>query len=206
MTEQQHKCKYCGKTFSSEGELQTHERQCKDRHQDGHIGEKGEVAMANHREGVHTVSGTGRAFWGPGDMYKFLITGEQSDGAFFVMEALVPPGGGPPPHIHRREDETFYILDGVCSIRVGENMLAASSGDFISIPRGTLHCFKNEGIRTMKMILTFVPAGIEKYFEEVFEPVHDRSATSPPTTKELIDRMVAAAPRYGLEFVLAAAT
>ncbi|MGE5374589.1 MAG: cupin domain-containing protein, partial [Bacteroidota bacterium] len=85
------------------------------------------------------------------------------------MEALVPPGGGPPPHIHRREDETFYILDGECSIRVGENMLAASSGGFISIPRGTLHCFKNEGIRTMKMILTFVPAGIEKYFEEVFE-------------------------------------
>jgi mannose-6-phosphate isomerase-like protein (cupin superfamily) len=164
------------------------------------IGEKGEVAMANHREGVHTVSKTGRAFWGPGDMYTFLITGEQSDGAFFVMEALVPPGGGPPPHIHRREDETFYILDGECSIRVGKKILAASSGDFISIPRDTLHCFKNVGMRMMKMILTFVPAGIEKFFEEVFEPVHDRSATSPPTTKELIDRLVAAGPRYGCEF------
>jgi len=40
-------------------------------------------------------------------MYTFLVTGEQTGGAYFVMEALVPPGGGPPPHIHRNEDETF---------------------------------------------------------------------------------------------------
>lgn len=160
--------------------------------------------MAEHRTPVHTVAGTGRAFWGPGDMYTFLITGEQSGGAFFAMEALVPPAGGPPPHIHRREDETFYILDGECSVRVGDKTLLASSGDFICIPRGTLHCFKNEGARTMRMILTFVPAGIEKFFEEVFEPVQDRYATPPPTTKELIDRLLAAAPRYGIEFVLPA--
>ncbi|MDA2913633.1 cupin domain-containing protein [Acidobacteriia bacterium AH_259_A11_L15] len=137
-------------------------------------------------------------------MYTFLITGEQSGGAFFAMEALVPPGGGPPPHIHRREDETFYILEGECSIRVGDKMLLAFSSDFICIPRGTVHSFKNEGTRTMRMILTFVPAGIEKYFEEVFEPVQDRSARPPPTTKELIDRLLAAAPRYGIEFVLPA--
>jgi quercetin dioxygenase-like cupin family protein len=80
-------------------------------------------------------------------------------------------------------------------------MLAAATGDFITIPRGTVHCFKNEGNRIMKMILTFVPAGIDKWFEEVLEPAHDRTATPPPTTQELIDRMIAAAPRYGIEFV-----
>jgi hypothetical protein len=49
------------------------------------------------------------------------------------------------------------------------------------------------------------PGDVEKDFEEVFEPVRDRSAAPPPTTKELIDRLVAAAPGYGLEFVLPAA-
>jgi len=50
------------------------------------------------REGqiVHVSARTCRAFWGPGDMYTFLVTGEQTGGAYFVMEALVPPGGGPP--------------------------------------------------------------------------------------------------------------
>jgi quercetin dioxygenase-like cupin family protein len=61
---------------------------------------------------VHVSAGTGRAFRGPGDMYTFLVTGEQTGGAYFVMEALVPPGGGPPPHIHRNEDETFTSLKG----------------------------------------------------------------------------------------------
>ena len=70
------------------------------------------------------------------------------------------------------------------------------------VPRGTLHSFKNEGTNTMRMALTFVPAGIEKYFEEVLEPVHDRSAAPTTTTKELIDRLLAAGPRYGIEFVL----
>ena len=66
---------------------------------------------------------TGPAFWGPGDHYTFLVTGEESGGAYFAMEALVPPGGGPPPHSHTREDETCTpsssreALDGVSPLR-----------------------------------------------------------------------------------------
>jgi quercetin dioxygenase-like cupin family protein len=111
---------------------------------------------------VRLSAGTGRAFWGPGDMYTFLVTGEQTGGAYFVMEALVPPGGGPPPHIHRNEDETFYIVEGQCSIRLGGQTANAATGDFVNVPRGTVHCFRNEGTSTMRMILTFSPSGIEK--------------------------------------------
>lgn len=157
--------------------------------------------MANQREAIHTPFGTGRAFWGPGDRYTFLITGEQTGGAYFVLEALVPPGGGPPPHIHHREAETFYIIEGTCSVQIGEKTVLASAGDFVSIPRGTAHGFKNEGDRTTRMVATFVPAGFERFFEEVLEPAQDRCASPPPPTKELIDRMVAAAPKYGLELL-----
>ena len=60
---------------------------------------------------LHRPSGTGRTFWGPGDLYTFLVTRAESGGSYFTMEALVPPGGGPPPHIHRNEDETFYVVE-----------------------------------------------------------------------------------------------
>jgi hypothetical protein len=49
-------------------------------------------------------AGAGAVFVGPGDLYRFLVTGAESGGAYFAMEAYVPPGGGPPPHIHRNED------------------------------------------------------------------------------------------------------
>ena len=54
----------------------------------------------------HRPAATGPVYWGPGDHYTFLVTGEESGGAYFAMEALAARGG-PPPHVHRREDETF---------------------------------------------------------------------------------------------------
>ena len=78
----------------------------------------------------------------------------------------------------------------------------ASPGDFIFLPRGTVHAFRNDGPDTLRLILTFVPAGIEQFFEEVLEPVTDRTAVPPSPTKELVDRLLAAGPKYGIKFVL----
>jgi mannose-6-phosphate isomerase-like protein (cupin superfamily) len=150
---------------------------------------------------VYRTAGTGPAFWGPGDRYTFLVTGEQTGGAYFVMEALVPPGGGPPPHIHRNEDETFYIVEGGCSIRIGDKVVHAKAGDFVNIPRGTVHCFFNNGTATARMIVTFTPAGMEGFFEETLEPATDPSAAPPQNNPAVAARYVAAAPKYGLEFV-----
>jgi quercetin dioxygenase-like cupin family protein len=154
------------------------------------------------REGqiVRLSAGTGRAFWGPGDMYTFLVTGEQTGGAYFVMEALVPPGGGPPPHIHRNEDETFYIVEGRCSIRLGDQKANAAAGDFVNVPRGIVHCFRNEGTSTMRMVLTYSPSGIEKFFEETLVPALDRRSGPSPNIQAVADRLVAAGPKYGIEF------
>lgn len=71
------------------------------------------------RQLLHRPSRSGPAFWGPGDSYRFLITGAESGGAYFAMEAVVPPGGGPPAHIHRNEAETFYVLEGEAAPRYG---------------------------------------------------------------------------------------
>lgn len=149
----------------------------------------------------HRPAGTGRSFWGPGDLYTFLVTGEESDGEYFAMEALVPPGGGPPPHIHRREDETFYVIDGSCTFRLGNETVTAGPGDFVNIPRGTVHCFRNDGTGTARLILTFTPAGIEHFFEETLERALDSNAPIPDNIDVVAARYAAAAPRYGMEFV-----
>src|SRR6186997_73510 len=82
---------------------------------------------------LHRPAGTGATYVGPGDLYRFLVTGDDSGGTYFAMEALVPPGGGPPPHIHHREDETFYVVEGECSILLGEDWVTARAGDFVNV-------------------------------------------------------------------------
>ncbi len=153
-----------------------------------------------HGKLLHRPSDRGDTFWGPGDSYRFLVTGEESGGAYFAMEAFVPPGGGPPPHIHRNEDETFYIVEGESEFRLGDQTITAGVGDFVSVPRGTVHCFHNAGTTDTRMILTFTPAGIEKFFEETLERALDPSQPPPDNIDEVAARYAAAAPRYGMEF------
>jgi quercetin dioxygenase-like cupin family protein len=117
------------------------------------------------------------------------------------MEARVPPGGGPPPHIHTREDETYYLLEGQIEVLLGEETVVAGPNDFVNIPRGTLHCFSNKGTETAGMVLTFTPAGIEGWFEECLERAPNEVQEAPDNIDEVVARYVAAAPRYGLEFV-----
>jgi quercetin dioxygenase-like cupin family protein len=149
----------------------------------------------------HRPAGAGRSYWGPGDLYTFLVTGAESGGAYFAIEALVPPGGGPPPHIHKNEEETFYIVQGHCSIRLGEETALAGAGDFVNVPRGTIHCFHNEGTQAMRMILTFTPAGMERFFEETLQPVLDTTQNPPEDIDAIVTRYLEAAPRHGLEFI-----
>ena len=160
--------------------------------------------MSSQAAMFHRPSQTGRSYWGPGDAYTFLVTGEESNGAYFAMEAIVPQGGGPPPHIHTKEDETFFVLEGECTFRLGEETITAGPGDFVNVPRGQVHCFYNAGAELLRMIITFTPAGLEKFFEETLERAHDLTQAPPDNIEEIGARYAAAAPRYGLEFILEA--
>jgi len=60
--------------------------------------------------------GEGNSYWVLGDLYTFKLTGKQTNGAFAVIDQIIQPESGPPPHVHYREDEAFYILDGRFSL------------------------------------------------------------------------------------------
>jgi len=143
---------------------------------------------------------TGPVYWGPGDQVRFLITGAETGGAFFTAEVTVPPGGGPPLHVHQREDESFHLLEGTLTIQAGGTTLNASPRDFVYLPRGMAHSFKNTGNADAKFLVVVTPAGLENFFAETFDPATDRSSRPPLATEALVARLLAAAPRYGLEF------
>jgi len=132
----------------------------------------------------------GRAIAVVGDVYRFLAVGEETNGKYALWEALVPPGGGPPPHVHSREEEGFYVLDGEITLFIGDQRLIASAGMFANMPVGTPHSFKNEGGKPAKMPISVAPAGLEKMFFEVGVPVPPGATTAAPPTKEGIERLV----------------
>jgi quercetin dioxygenase-like cupin family protein len=144
----------------------------------------------------------GRTIAVVGDVYRFLATGEDTNGKYALWEAIVPPGGGPPPHVHSREEEGFYILDGEITFTIDGKPVIATSGMFANMPVGTPHSFKNESGRPAKMLISVAPAGLEKMFFEVGVPVPQGATTASPPTKEEIEKLLAIAPRYGIEIRL----
>jgi mannose-6-phosphate isomerase-like protein (cupin superfamily) len=137
-----------------------------------------------------------------GDVYRFLATGEDTNGKYALWEAIVTPGGGPPPHVHSREEEGFYVLEGEITLVVGDKRFVAGPGMFANMPVGTLHAFKNETARPARMLISVAPAGLEKMFFEVGQPVPAGATTAPPPAKEEIEKLLAVAPRYGIEIKL----
>ncbi len=111
--------------------------------------------------------GDARAVWlgGLGVVYK--IRAEETGGLFSVVEHPIEPGRLVPPHMHSREDEFSYVLDGEIGVRIGDQELTAGQGSYIFKPRGVPHTFWNASGKPARLIEFIVPGGMETYFEEV---------------------------------------
>jgi quercetin dioxygenase-like cupin family protein len=137
-----------------------------------------------------------------GDVYRFLATGEDTNGKYALIEALVSPGGGPPPHVHSREEEGFYILEGEITFTINGERVVATAGMFANMPVGTPHSFKNESDKPAKMLTSVAPAGLETMFMEIGVPLAEGATTALPPTREEIEKLLAIAPKYGIEIRL----
>jgi len=86
---------------------------------------------------------------------------------------------------------------------LGDRLVKGTAGDFVNVPRGTVHRFSNASAARARLILTFTPAGIEKFFEETLERAKDPEQAPPDNLDEVVARYAEAAPRYGMEFLVA---
>jgi quercetin dioxygenase-like cupin family protein len=117
-----------------------------------------------------------------------------------LTDSVVPPGGGPPPHIHHREDEAFWVLEGELEVMVEETTFRAGAGSFVHLPKDIPHVYKNVGPGPARFLTLMVPARLEKVFEEVGKPGSDVSSP-PPFKEEDIEKLLAVAPKYGVEIL-----
>ena len=93
-------------------------------------------------------AGEGKVVSVLGDRYTYKAVGEQTGGAYGLVETAVPVGSsGPPPHIHPGEDEAFCVLDGEVTVLIGDRTITATAGSFAFVPRGMVHTFSNRGAR-----------------------------------------------------------
>lgn len=87
-------------------------------------------------------------------------------GSLTALEFVHAPHEGPPLHVHHREDELWYVLDGDYRFKAGNSMFRLSTGGVAFVPRGTPHCFQNLGDTPGRMLIVYTPSGMERFFEQ----------------------------------------
>jgi mannose-6-phosphate isomerase-like protein (cupin superfamily) len=129
-------------------------------------GERGEVTATMRR----TVAPAELAY-PTGTTVDYLATGASTDGLFGLYRWTMPAsGGGPGPHFHRSLDESFFVLLGTIKIFDGRDWLDAEVGDFVHVPPGGLHGFRNDSGAAASMLIHFAPgAPRERYMEGLAE-------------------------------------
>lgn len=134
-----------------------------------------------------------------GDSYRIIMSGEQTGGAFATIDMLIPPGGGPGPHSHAGFQESFYVIDGEIEFKSEASTYIATTGTFVSIPKGgIIHGFKNKTDATVHLLCTVIPSGLEEMFIEMGKVVPFGEFLPPPTMDpEMQKKMESIAEKHG---------
>lgn len=138
--------------------------------------------------------------WAMGVRVTLKLQAQKPGSGYAIFEDFILPGVDTPFHIHTREEEFWYMLEGELTWYVGDQVFNAKKGDFFNTPRGVRHRFQNSSKQPARMLLGYSPGGFEKWFLDVGEPVVP-DAPPPPVTPEKIQKAIKAAEGYGVKFV-----
>jgi quercetin dioxygenase-like cupin family protein len=119
----------------------------------------------------------GDARWWFGSLAVIKATTAETDGAYSIVEVTGPPGLGTPLHVHYRDDEGFYVLDGRARFEVGDQVAEGGPGDFLFGPRDIPHRWTAIGEDPIRMLFILNPGGFETLVESTSVPA---GALTPP--------------------------
>jgi quercetin dioxygenase-like cupin family protein len=115
----------------------------------------------------HVAPGEGPCLGYGGLVLNVKLASAESGSELTVIEGLIPPKGGPPLHVHSRENETYYVLEGDFEFTCGNDTVRGRTGTFVHAPRGLPHRYANVGDTPGRILFSFTPAGIEAFFSEL---------------------------------------
>lgn len=148
--------------------------------------------------------GEGKSYWYNGNLMTFMLSGEEGRGGLSVVDVYFRTGEEPPMHVHHREDELYYVLDGELTFYVGDESLEAQAGTLVFLPRDIPHSFWVKGQGMVRMLLLWYPSGqFEAYFGEAGEEAPEAIIPPPPgpPDPETVKHWSELLDRHGIEVV-----
>ncbi len=144
--------------------------------------------------------GEGEALWAFGGLATIKSSSATTGGRVMVSEQLAPRGAGSPLHVHHREDEWFYVLDGELTFWVGGEVIVAPAGSFVYGPRDVPHTFLVSSDEARFLLVT-EPAGFEDFMRAAGEPAQRLEIPPPPTEAPDFEGLAGLAASYGIDIV-----
>ena len=137
-------------------------------------------------------------FWWQGALMRIKARAEDTGGALGLVDASFYKGFGPPLHVHSREEEAMYVLEGEIRFRQGDEEFLAEPGTWVWHPRGVAHAFKVNS-ETARALVLVTPGGFERMFEEGGIPAGE--SARPPEQEYDPEAAVAISKRFGFDVV-----
>ena len=156
--------------------------------------------MEHEPKVVATRRGEGEARWWFGALVEIKLTAEDTGGQLAIVEIAEPPGAEAPLHVHHREDEGFWVLEGAVTFEAGGTTVEAGSGDFVFGPRDVPHRYV-VGDQGCRMLFILTPAGMEDLIRELSEPAESRSLPPPLEEEPDMERIQGLGKAYGIEML-----
>lgn len=142
----------------------------------------------------------GEALWFLGGLAIVKVDGAATGGRMAIIEHLAPRGPGSPLHVHRREGEWFYVLDGDLTFWVAGRVISAQAGAFVYGPRNVPHTYVVNS-ETARFLLGVEPAGFENFLRALGEPAQTLSLPPPADRPHDIDHLAKVAAAHGIEIL-----
>lgn len=116
---------------------------------------------------LHIPTDAGATFNILGNTTTVKVTGADSGGSYVLYDQILNPGSGVPPHIHTREDEIFFVLEGEVEFLANDQVITARAGDVVHAPRDVPHAYKGVGATPARLRFMAMPAEIEGMFAQL---------------------------------------